>query len=139
MEIRKIYEMSASVNPDNLPQASFKRDDVNYKSMFGARFVAFNLGVSVDELCDMVYDEIKRKIYLNVVKVTLENKYPQYIKNGVNKEVEFIINERFETAKAGKRGGLNTNEAHGKNIAIHLNTMTVAQAVGSVGFSNVLA
>ena len=31
MEIRKIYEMSASVNPDNLPQASFKRDNINYK------------------------------------------------------------------------------------------------------------
>ena len=77
-------------------------------SVLGARFVAFNSEVPENELCNMVYDEIKRKIYLNVVGVTLENKYPQYMKNGVNKEAEFIINESYAAAKAGKRGGLNT-------------------------------
>jgi len=50
-------------------------------SMLGAQFVANNLNVTVDELGDMIYDEIKRKMYLNVVKVTLENKNPYYMKN----------------------------------------------------------
>ena len=71
-------------------------------SMLGAKFVAFNLDVSVDELCDLVYDEIKRKIYLNVVKVILENKDDYYMKNGVDKEIERFINESYETAKTGK-------------------------------------
>jgi hypothetical protein len=54
----------------------------------------------------MVYDEVKRKIYLNVVKVLLENKYAQYMKNGTGKDIEFFINESYETAKQGERGGL---------------------------------
>lgn len=31
MEIRKIYEMAASVDPDKIPRISFKRDDISYK------------------------------------------------------------------------------------------------------------
>ena len=212
-------------------------------SMLGAKFVAYNLDVSVDELCDMVYDEIKRKIYLNVVKVILENKDPQYMKNGVGEEIEYLINKKYakfetdfslvgigapvhiflgdvakmlgtkavipkysgvanalgavagnvcanytveikpnhsaggvtgytvfgdnvktfeflkeaeefalseakegaynEAIKRGAKGeitvtgGLNTNIAHGKNIAVHLNTFATAQAVGSVGFNKI--
>ena len=31
MEIRKIYEMAASVDPANIPRSNFKRDDINYR------------------------------------------------------------------------------------------------------------
>ena len=31
LEIRKIYEMAASVDPANIPRSSFKRDDISYK------------------------------------------------------------------------------------------------------------
>lgn len=31
MEVKKIYEMSASVNPDMIPRQSFEREDVSYK------------------------------------------------------------------------------------------------------------
>ena len=78
-------------------------------SMLGARFIAHNLDVSVDELCDLIYDEIKRKIYLNVVKVMLENKDPHYMKNGVNKDIERFINDSYamaKTAKTGEKGEL---------------------------------
>ena len=72
-------------------------------SMLGAEFTAFNLGVSIEELCGLVYDEIKRKIYLNAVKVLLENNDPHYMKHGVSKDVEKVINDSYETAKSGKR------------------------------------
>ncbi|MCL1859422.1 MAG: hydantoinase/oxoprolinase family protein [Oscillospiraceae bacterium] len=75
-------------------------------SILGAKFVAFNLDVSVDELCDMAYDEIKRKIYLNVVKVMLENNDLYYMKNGVSKEIERFINESYQTAKSGKKDNI---------------------------------
>ena len=75
-------------------------------SMLGAKFAAFNSGVTTEDLCDMVYDEVKRKIYLNVVKVMLENKYNYYMKNGVNKDVEFFINESYAMAKLGIKDGL---------------------------------
>ena len=72
-------------------------------SMLGAKFVAFNLGVSIDELGDLAYDEIKRKIYLNVIKVLLENNDSHYMINGISNDEERFINESY---KAGKKGGI---------------------------------
>jgi N-methylhydantoinase A/oxoprolinase/acetone carboxylase beta subunit len=69
-------------------------------SMLGAGYVASNIGISVGELCDIVYDEIKRKLYLNVVKFMLEHN-DRYYKNGVSKEVERFINENYDNAKTG--------------------------------------
>ncbi len=74
-------------------------------ALLAAEIVARNVGVSVDTLCDMVYDEVKRKIYVNVVKVLLENKDKYYMKNGVNADVSRFINESYEAAKAGKGDG----------------------------------
>jgi hypothetical protein len=68
-------------------------------SLLGAEFVAHNLGISVHELCGLVYDEVKRKLYLNIVAALLENKYPDYMKNGVPKEIIRFINENFHEAK----------------------------------------
>jgi len=75
-------------------------------SFLGAEFVALNLDISVSELCDLVYDEIKRKLYVNIVKALLENKNNYYLKNGVSKEVERFINESYEMAKTGRKNEL---------------------------------
>ncbi|MBS6195121.1 MAG: hydantoinase/oxoprolinase family protein [Clostridiales bacterium] len=71
-------------------------------SRLGANFAACNLGVSVEEFCDLVYDEVKRKLYLNIVKAILENKYPAYGKNGVSPEVEQFILETYQALKSGQ-------------------------------------
>jgi N-methylhydantoinase A/oxoprolinase/acetone carboxylase beta subunit len=70
-------------------------------SLLGAQYVASNLDLRVDELCDRVYDEIKRKLYVNIVKVMLENKDKHYMKDGVSKDVERFINESYDLAKTG--------------------------------------
>ena len=70
-------------------------------SRLAAEFAAFNLGISVEELCGRVYDEVKKRLYVNIVKSMLENKYPGYLKNGVNADVERFILESYEEAKAG--------------------------------------
>lgn len=75
-------------------------------SMLGAEFVAHNLEVSIEELCELVYIEVKRKLYLNIIKVMLENQYPNYMKNGVGSEVERFINESYEMAITGNNSGL---------------------------------
>lgn len=77
-------------------------------SFLGAEFAAYNLDLSVQEFCGAVYDEVKRKMYLNIVKAMLENKYPDYMKNGINKEIERFINQSYEAAKTGKRDSLFT-------------------------------
>ncbi|MBP3704072.1 MAG: hydantoinase/oxoprolinase family protein [Clostridia bacterium] len=68
----------------------------------GAEFIAFNLGITAEELCEAVYDAVKKKMYVNIVKAMLENKYPDYMKNGVNSDVERFISESYEEAKSGE-------------------------------------
>jgi len=71
-------------------------------SRLGAAFAAFNLGITVEELSSLVYDEVKKKLYINIVKAMLENKYPDYMKNGINADVERFIIANYEEIKTGK-------------------------------------
>ncbi len=71
-------------------------------SQLGAAFAAYNLDISVSELCDRVYDEVKRKLYLNIVAAMLENQYETYGKHGINPDVERFINDTYQAAKTGK-------------------------------------
>lgn len=75
-------------------------------SRLGAEFAACNLGVSVEELCDMVYNEVKKKLYINIVKAMLENKYPDFMKNGVNSDMERFIVQNYEEVKNGEQDEL---------------------------------
>ena len=67
-------------------------------SLFALKFTARNLGVTVDELCERVYREVKRKLYHIIVKAVLENKYENYARNGVNTDVENFIDDCFSEA-----------------------------------------
>lgn len=68
----------------------------------GAEFLAENTGMTVEALCEAVYDAVKKKMYTHIVKAMLENKYPAYMKNGVNGDVERFISESYEEAKSGR-------------------------------------
>lgn len=71
-------------------------------SRMAAEFAAFNLNITVEELCCEVYDEVKKKLYINIVKSMLENKYPDYLKNGINADVERFILDNYQSVKSGK-------------------------------------
>ncbi len=73
-------------------------------AVLAAEFVALNLGISVDELCERVYDEVKRKLYRNIVEALLENKDSRYYKNGVSAEEKRLIDVAYEDAKADGNG-----------------------------------
>lgn len=75
-------------------------------SLLAARFAAFNLDMTVEELCETIYTQVKRKIYVNVVKALLENKYPHYMKNGIGGDVERLIEESFEEARTNNVNSL---------------------------------
>jgi len=82
-----------------------KGDFVKYPveaSELGARYVAMNLDVSVDEVCNLVYDEIKRKLYKNVIVALLENKELHYRQQGVGKDIERLIDESYCAATSGR-------------------------------------
>lgn len=71
-------------------------------SRLGAEFAAFNLHLSVPAFCEQVYDEIRRKLYIVIVKALLENKNKCYQKNGISESVMEFIQDSYEAAKTGK-------------------------------------
>lgn len=75
-------------------------------SLLGARFIGHNLGISPEEVCAEVYDQVKRKLYVNVVTALLEHRYPDFVKKGIGPEVERFILESYEEAKSEKPNGL---------------------------------
>lgn len=68
-------------------------------AMLAARYVAMNLEVPMPRLCNMVYNEVKRKLYRNIVAVLLENKDPYYRLHGISPELERFIDQSYELAK----------------------------------------
>ncbi|WP_169312641.1 hydantoinase/oxoprolinase family protein [Leadbettera azotonutricia] len=72
-------------------------------SLLGAEYMAYNLGISTQELCDRVYDEVKRRLYVNIVKMLLENQDKHYMKKGVDGEAEYFILQSYEAAKKGNK------------------------------------
>ncbi|MDR1930584.1 MAG: hydantoinase/oxoprolinase family protein, partial [Treponema sp.] len=72
-------------------------------AILGAQIVAFNTDTTVPELCYQVYDEIKRKLYVTIVKVLLENKDKHYMKNGVTGDAERLLNESYTIVSRAQR------------------------------------
>ncbi|MCL1879279.1 MAG: hydantoinase/oxoprolinase family protein [Actinomycetia bacterium] len=102
-----------------------------------AEFVAANLMISLSELCDAVYDEVKRKLYSNIVQALLENKDQRYLRQGVGDEVKRFIDESYELAKTGFKHDFisiqfNTDYAlTGVGAPIHLFLPDVAKMLGA--------
>ena len=68
-------------------------------SLLGAEYVAFSTGISVDKLCELVYREVKRKLYLNIIIALLENQNKHYKMHGVPDELVNLINNSFDSAE----------------------------------------
>jgi len=75
-------------------------------SLLGAEFAAFNLDMPIQGFCDIVYEKVKQKLYLNIVTVLLEHRYPDYMKNGINTDVERFINDNYEEVKRGSKDNM---------------------------------
>ncbi|MCL2709191.1 MAG: hydantoinase/oxoprolinase family protein [Defluviitaleaceae bacterium] len=106
-------------------------------SLLAAEYVALNAGLTVAELCDTVYDEIKRKLYVNIVKAMLEIKNEDLLKKGVSDEVARFIAESYEASKTDEnvrfvsmRFGTDFTLT-GVGAPIHLFLPEVAKALGT--------
>jgi len=106
-------------------------------SLLAANYIASNARISVDELCDLVYDEVRRKIYVNIVKVILENKDRSYLKNGVGSEIDTLINKSYKFSSASVNDGLISSMFKtdftliGVGAPIHVFLYDVAQKLGT--------
>lgn len=84
-------------------RGDFLRFDAEISRM-AAEIVAQNLGVSAEELCELVYREIEHRMYTNIVKILLQVQDSFFAKNGFDRASEHFIEESYELAR-GNRGG----------------------------------
>jgi len=90
-----------------------KGDFVRYPaeaSLLGAQFVAMNLDISVGELCKRVYDEVKRKLYINILKALMENR-----EGGISREGAGEAGEDSAGGNSRERAGGDSRESAGRN------------------------
>jgi len=91
-------------------------------SFQAARHVAFNMGIDVDELCDCVYDEVKRKLYAHISRILLEYRDRYFSKRVSDKDAGYFINQSYESAKEGKTDRL---------LSLHLSTQFPLVGLGA--------
>lgn len=64
-------------------------------SLLGAQYVARCLNMELEQLCDAVYDEIKKKLYCNIVRVLLQHSVPYYKKHGIDEGLSRLIEKSW--------------------------------------------
>lgn len=76
-------------------------------SKLAAQFVMeyvdkYSIETDLSALCDDVYDMVKKTLYLNIVRIFLQDKYPKLKTNGIDKQLEDLIIKNWELIKRGK-------------------------------------
>lgn len=103
----------------------------------GAQFVASCVGLSLDALCDLVYDRVKKTLYTNIVRVLLADAYPSFKKGETDGRLDTLISDSWERAKAGEGKGFLQLDLHtratlvGIGAPIHIFLPDVARALGT--------
>ncbi|MBF7097451.1 hydantoinase/oxoprolinase family protein [Alkalibacter mobilis] len=73
----------------------FDREASNY----AAEYVSARLGIPIDSIADKVYDLVKEKMYFNIVRMLLEDKYSDYKNNGLDYNTERLIRDSWDAFK----------------------------------------
>lgn len=94
--------MRAGLTPTDIMhlKGDFTRYD-SKASALGAQYVAQCLGSSPEKLYEKVYREVELKLYSNIVRVLLQNKYPHLEKTGLSPDIEMLITESFRKKDHG--------------------------------------
>ena len=86
-------------------KGDYRRYDIA-AARLGARFVAANVNMDIDELADWVYREVKRKLYLYVVNTLLENDISAHWAGGKVQALEHLILHVFDTGRSPSLDGI---------------------------------
>jgi len=71
-------------------------------SGLGAAFVAAGVGKTVEELCDWVYNEVKKKLYFYIAEMLLFEEKPQLRKKGLDPQTISMLEWSWELAMSGQ-------------------------------------
>lgn len=117
-------------------KGDFKEYDIG-AAMLGAEFVSACIGVSVQKLCDLVYDSVKKLLYTNLVKLLIEYEYHEYRSTGLGKRLEKLVEVSWENHIKKKKHGFFTFNFStpaslvGIGAPIHIFLPDVADALGT--------
>lgn len=78
----------------------FRRYD-REAALLGAGFVAGNLGITVEALCRAAYDEVKKRLYLNLALALLENENARRGKSGPDAAIVDLILGQYRRLRQG--------------------------------------
>ena len=105
-------------------------------AQLGADFLACRANISTEELCDWVYHEVKKTLFLHISKMLMEEEFPQLAKEGFNKQLELLLIRAWEQ-RTGHRPsqwniGFHTpSKLIGVGAPIHIFLPEVAKALGT--------
>lgn len=71
-------------------------------SILGLSIMSRYLNVTPEELGDMIYDAVKKKLYFNIVRILIEDSYPEIRKTGIGRQLTILIEDSYERAKTGE-------------------------------------
>ncbi|WP_373484409.1 hydantoinase/oxoprolinase family protein [Acetobacterium sp.] len=98
--VREGILIRCGVTPTDVMHIKGDFDKYNREaSEYGVNIMARSLGVQPEELGEQIYDEVKRKLYFNIVRIMIEDAFPDIRAAGLGTQLESIINDNFRRAK----------------------------------------
>lgn len=94
--------MRAGITPTDIMhiKGDFTKYD-NTASSLAVEFMALCLDTTPEQLCDKIYDEVKKKLYINIARLLLENFDEYYVKNGIDAGLMHLIENSYDQQKEG--------------------------------------
>jgi N-methylhydantoinase A/oxoprolinase/acetone carboxylase beta subunit len=71
---------------------------------FGAAIMAHQIGRSVDELVEMVGENVKEKLYFNIVKMLMEDEDESLLRGGMSKQLDGLLGKSFRQKRRAIKG-----------------------------------
>lgn len=82
----------------------------NEAAFYGASIIAHQLNISLEELKHEVFENMKEKLYLNIVKLLLEKDGSHLLNNGITSQLNDLLILSFKKSRAFIRNGAKKND-----------------------------
>jgi len=70
-------------------------------AVLGISIMARTLQLTAGELCAVIYDEVKRKLHFNILRILMEDRYPILKEKGLGEQLEILIQDSYQQKKDG--------------------------------------
>lgn len=102
----------------------------------GAVFLAACANITVDSLCQWVYHEVKKRLYLSIANILLQEEMPVFVKQGLSPQMIAYLEHAWELSQSEKETqlgmGLTTSSVLvGVGAPIHVFLPDVARVLGT--------